>query len=146
MQQAAIEHLTEADISHILEIENESFPDPWTKEKFQQELVLKFSHFFTAKISGEIVGYIGLWHISDEGNIVNIAVKKNRRKEGIASRLLEHILGVAAQKNITNVYLEVRSKNLPAQNLYKKFGFEASYKRHAYYSDDDAIVMHKKIK
>ncbi|MBU0951676.1 MAG: ribosomal protein S18-alanine N-acetyltransferase [Elusimicrobia bacterium] len=146
MRQAVIEPLTEADISQIVEIENESFPDPWSKEKFRQELVLKFSYFFTAKIGEEITGYIGLWHIADEGNIVSLAVKKNRRKEGIASQLLGHVMNFAHQKGILDLYLEVRLKNLPAQNLYTKFGFEAVYKRTAYYGDDDALVMHKRIK
>jgi ribosomal-protein-alanine N-acetyltransferase len=44
-------------------------------------------------------------------------------------------------------YLEVRKSNIPAINLYKRFGFEIISIRKEYYSDnkEDALVMALKI-
>jgi len=145
LRPAVIEPLTQSDLAQVVEIETESFPEPWGEDKFLQELKLKFSYFFTAKSGAEIAGYIGLWHAADEGNIINIAVKKSWRRQGLGKQLIDFILEFSRAKGIKDVYLEVRSKNLSAQGLYKKCGFEACYERQGYYVDDSAIVMHKKV-
>jgi len=145
LQQLIIEPLNRSHIPQIIEIEKQSFPDPWTEEKFIQEIDLKFSHFYVAKVNDEIAGYAGFWHITEEANIVNIAVKKAYRRQGIGKNLLEYLIESAKQKKISDMYLEVRLKNTTAQELYKKYGFEVCFTRKKYYNDDDGLIMYKKI-
>ncbi|MDI6641807.1 MAG: ribosomal protein S18-alanine N-acetyltransferase, partial [Elusimicrobiota bacterium] len=90
---------------------------------------------------GTIVGYIILRKIQTEGYIVNFAVKENYRRQGIGKKLLEHIIQFARTKEINQLFLEVRAKNLPAINLYTKFGFEICQFRPKRYTTDDGFLM-----
>ena len=49
----------------------------------------------------------------------------------------------ARDAGCTRMLLEVRVSNAPAQNLYRKYGFEVIGRRPRYYTDnhEDALVM-----
>ncbi len=141
-----IEPATQEDIDQIIEIEKESFKDPWTKENFEKELKLKFSHFFVCKELSEVIGYIVFWTIEDEGHIMNTAVKKEYRGKGIGKILLNHIIEFSKTKNIKQIFLEVREKNLIAKKLYSAFGFEPIQLRKNFYGNENGILMMKKLK
>ncbi len=55
---------------------------------------------------------------------MNIVVKKDKRKLGIGSKLLEEILKSAKKLEAKTVTLEVNENNLPAIKLYQKYGFQ----------------------
>jgi ribosomal-protein-alanine N-acetyltransferase len=72
---------------------------------------------------------------------MNVAIEPARRREGIASRLLEELLGrVGRDPKLT---LEVRASNGPALALYERFGFRSVGVRRRYYQDngEDAVIM-----
>ena len=78
---------------------------------------------------------------------MNIVVRKKYRKKGIGKELLEKLISFSKEKNFELINLEVNSKNEPAINLYKKFGFKEVGLRKKYYNNiDDAILMEKNIK
>lgn len=73
---------------------------------------------------------------------MNIVVRKDKRKEGIGSKLLEEILKIAKKWKAKVVTLEVNEKNMPAIKLYQKFHFEQVGLRKKYYHHtDNAIIM-----
>ena len=84
--------------------------------------------------------------VVDEGDITNIAVHPDYRGQHIASMILEEMIRVCSSHSVTAMTLEVRKSNMPAQNLYKKFGFIAEAVRPKYYedNDEDAILMWKR--
>jgi ribosomal-protein-alanine N-acetyltransferase len=69
-------------------------------------------------------------------------VKSSFRKQGIAANLVTYILEKLKNK-VKTCYLEVRVSNLPAINLYKKFGFKICNLRKNYYllPKEDALIM-----
>ena len=80
--------------------------------------------------------------IIDEVHIMNIVVRKDKRQEGIGSKLLNEILEVVKQLNARSITLEVSETNLPAIKLYQKFGFEQVGLRKKYYHNkENAIIM-----
>ena len=88
------------------------------------------------------MGFAGILKIIDEVNIMNIVVRKNRRKEGIGSKLLSEIFEIAKQLKAQSITLEVNENNLAAIKLYQKFGFEQVGLRKKYYHNiDNAIIM-----
>lgn len=100
------------------------------------------SYYIVAKQNQEIIGFAGIIKIIDEVNIMNIVVRKDKRKEGIGSKLLNKIFEIAKEKNAQTITLEVNEKNLPAIRLYQKFGFEQTGLRKKYYHNmDNAIIM-----
>ena len=80
--------------------------------------------------------------IIDEVNIMNVVVRKDRRQEGIGSKLLNEIFDIAKRQKAQSITLEVNEKNLPAIQLYQKFGFDQVGLRKKYYHNtDNAIIM-----
>jgi len=122
------------------------FNSPWSKENIENELTNNlFSNYLGAFINSNLVGFVGMWAIVNEGQITNIAVLPEYRCKKIATKLLEKLVSFSKTKNIEALYLEVRFSNLEAQNLYRKFGFKTDGIRKKYYSDnnEDAILMSK---
>lgn len=91
----------------------------------------------------ELVGFVGLWLVLDEGHITTICIAQRFRGRGLGEVLLSHILGEAQALGARRVTLEVRVTNEVAQALYKKYGFTVEGIRRRYYSDnnEDAYIM-----
>ena len=78
-----------------------------------------------------------------EGEIYRVATSPERRQRGIAYRLMTYAIKTERGRGLENLFLEVRSKNLPAIKLYTSLSFQKISERKNYYKDpsDDAIVM-----
>jgi ribosomal-protein-alanine acetyltransferase len=123
------------DLSVVLEIQNAS---PGAA-RWEPAAYLNY-HFYIAHYDGRPAGFIVWRHTSaDETEIMNIAVKPELRRLGIASRLLDR----ARQQCPGALFLEVRVSNHAAIALYRKHGFREAGIRKEYYSTppEDAIVM-----
>jgi len=134
-------------LGRVLEIENVSFPTPWSYRSYLGELTRNnFAHYFVAMLDGIIVGYIGLWIVVDETHITTIAVAPEYRGNKIAEKLIEFAEEYSKIWGAEKMILEVRISNTPAQKVYKRMGFEQIGIRKQYYSDtlEDAIVMLKR--
>jgi ribosomal-protein-alanine N-acetyltransferase len=135
------------DLDQITEVEKVCFSLPWSKNSFERELENELAYYQCAEENGKIMGYMGMWRILDECHITNVAVLPEYRKRGIASMLISKMVEICKCSEILNMTLEVRESNLPAINLYEKFGFISVGKRPRYYLKpvEDAIIMWKKI-
>lgn len=131
-------------LDDILLMEQQCFSVPWTHEQLMAQLS-DFMHIFLAAEdeNGRAVGYAGLMYVLDEGDISNVAVSPDRRREGIADMLLTELYERAKAKKLSFLTLEVRESNIPAQSLYKKHGYTEVGRRKAYYSrpKEDAVLM-----
>lgn len=132
-------------ISDLDKIKNEleiDFDDFWNYNIFKQELENPNSEYFVALLNEEIVGFAGIWIAVDDIHITNIVTRKDLRNQGIAKKLLEHLLIVSKQKNLSSLTLEVNEKNIPAINLYEKYHFQKIGQRKNYYKqNENAIIM-----
>lgn len=146
--------LRKSDIPQILEIENESQPEPWTERSFLEEIDNPRSTVLTARevtsqgpgtvvSSNEIAGYICFWTVVGEIQILNIAVRKASRRRGIARKLIAFAIETGRREKAESVTLEVRESNLAARRLYEALGFKAVGKRPNYYAagKESAILM-----
>jgi ribosomal-protein-alanine N-acetyltransferase len=90
-----------------------------------------------------VVGMVGLWCVMGEGHIVTIAVRPERRRQGIGEVLLVAALEAALEAGQDEVTLEYRISNEAARALYEKYGFSQVGVRARYYSDnqEDAVLM-----
>jgi [ribosomal protein S18]-alanine N-acetyltransferase len=90
-----------------------------------------------------IVGYAGLWLMTDEAHITTIAVDPEYQGHGIGELLLLGLIDRAKQIGARWLTLEVRVTNTVAQTLYQKYTFKEMGVRRRYYSDngEDALVM-----
>jgi ribosomal-protein-alanine N-acetyltransferase len=53
--------LTSDDIPAVLEIEEKSFPTPWSRRAFESEIRdNRYAEYFAARIENDLVGYAGM--------------------------------------------------------------------------------------
>jgi len=139
-----ISRLSLDDIDDLMAVEKLSFTIPWSREAFIEEITNnKFARYIVAKVNGKAIGYAGFWKVFDKGHITNVAVHPEYRRIGVGFLLVKSLIDMAEEENITRMTLEVRKSNIPAQNLYAKFGFKVEGFRKEYYADnkEDAIIM-----
>lgn len=77
----------------------------------------------------------------DRIEIEYIIVDFNKRRKGIASKLIEQL----DEFDVNNITLEVRESNISAINFYEKNGYKKIAIRKNYYKEENGILMMKKL-
>ena len=136
--------MTKERLPAVAALEQVCFPaDPWSEALFREALDNPAVAILLAQgEDGGVLGYAVLSTVLDEGNLDNIAVAPEARRNGIADALLSAIAGFG-REHLACLMLEVRSSNVPAIALYEKHGFAAVGRRKNYYTSpkEDAILM-----
>lgn len=133
-----------SDLERIMEIEQASFPTPWSPYAFTSELTEnEYARYFCLELDERVVGYMGLWFILEEGHITNVAIAPDYRGKRLGEILMQTVMERMAKEGMERMTLEVRASNLRAQSLYRRLGFEKAGVRKGYYSDnqEDALIM-----
>jgi len=139
--------MTKEDLDQVLAIEQASFTMPWSRNLFLSEFRnAPVSLMLVARSTLEpqaIIGYIVCWIVADELHILNLATELTRRRKGIARHLVLAALKYGRERNVRRAFLEVRTSNEAALNLYEGLGFVRSIVRKGYYDlpVEDAVVM-----
>jgi len=82
----------------------------------------------------EVTGFvITRFNDDDEPEIGPVGLVPEARGKGLASYLLVRVLKSLKEKGSTSVYLDTTITNLPAQKLYRKYGFNDVYYKQFYY-------------
>lgn len=132
------------DLKGMHNVESLSFAVPWSFEAFKENFFNLFSIYVLAETKdGTVVAFGGMQVVFEEAHVMNIAVLEEYRRKGIAGNLLELMMQEASKRDAQSMFLEVRQSNIPARNLYQKYGFTPVSVRKRYYSDnnEDAIIM-----
>ena len=141
-----IEKMNLNHLNELHEILISDFDDFWSFSTLKEELENENSSYIIGKINNEIIGFAGLKIIFDQADIMNIVIKKTYRNQGIGTLLLENLILLAKDLNISTLFLEVNEQNKPAIHLYEKLGFERLGIRKKYYNKNNGIIMKKNLK
>lgn len=141
-----IEKMNLNHLNELQEILISDFDDFWSFSTLKEELENENSSYIIGKIHNEIIGFAGLKKIFDQADIMNIVIKKTYRNQGIGTLLLENLILLAKDLNISTLFLEVNEQNKPAIHLYEKLGFEKLGVRKKYYNNNNGIIMKKNLK
>ena len=128
----------------VFQLDQASFSLPWSERSYLFEVNKNETSIpLVALESGVVTGFIVVWQVEDEAHIGTIAAHPDFRQRGVAEALLRQALRDAASRGAVQALLEVRRSNLPAQALYRKFGFVTTGVRPKYYQDnqEDAFLM-----
>ncbi|MGO9079051.1 MAG: ribosomal protein S18-alanine N-acetyltransferase [Streptosporangiaceae bacterium] len=141
--------MTAADIPAVLVLEDELFgAEAWSRQMLADELRQQpATRHYLVVDDGALAGYAGLLAAGHQADVLTLAVAAGRWGQGIGSVLLTALLGEAARRGCTEMFLEVRADNDRAQRLYRRYGFEQIGIRRGYYqpSGTDALVMRHDI-
>lgn len=142
-----IRKMTLADLTAVMEIENQAFSNPWSTEMVKKELTQEWSTVLIGEALTEtgwqIRGFAIYWLVADEVHVLNVATDRAFKRQGIGKKVMEAMLNHGRERKCRIATLEVRRSNDAAISLYKLLGFRAVGMRPAYYQDDreDAVVM-----
>jgi ribosomal-protein-alanine N-acetyltransferase len=146
-----------SDLEGVIRINRECLPENYTT-LFFMNLYKRFPEtFIIAETDREIVGYImcrietgipsfRLLGITRKGHVISIAVLSGHQKKGIGFALVQEAMQAMLSYKVKECYLEVRTSNSHAIELYKKLGFEVTRTIRDYYADgEDAFIMARKL-
>ena len=140
-----IDYMQESDLPAVMEIERSSFSCPWEEATFREGLRQGNRHvyFLVTRYHQNPIAFINFWVVEDDAHIANFAVSPDYRNRGVGKYLFAESLTHIRELGGDSVSLEVRVSNIPAQRLYKQFGFRIISIRKNYYMDnrEDAYVF-----
>lgn len=136
--------MIESDLDKIIEIEEKVYPFPWTRGIFYDCLntgylcqVLEFN--------GKIIAYAVMSVAVEEAHLLTIVVPAGEQGKGYGKKMLNEMIQRAAKDNASTMYLEVRTSNKIAIQLYHERGFNELGIRAGYYPADngreDALIL-----
>ena len=139
--------MTSSDVPEVARIETTAFSTPWSEGTFRSLLDRSGVELWVAEWGDQLAAYALLWKVLDEGELANIAVRRDLRGRGIGSGLLSRMLEVAEDSGVRSLYLEVRESNGLAREMYVRRGFHEIGVRKGYYEGprEDARVLKKSL-
>jgi len=139
--------MTSSDVREVARLETTAFSTPWSEGTFRSLLDRAGVELWVAEWRDQLAAYAILWKVLDEGELANIAVRRDLRGRGIGSGLLSRMLQVAEDSGVRSLYLEVRESNGRAREMYARRGFHEIGVRKGYYEGprEDARVLKKNL-
>ncbi|HWF13859.1 MAG TPA: ribosomal protein S18-alanine N-acetyltransferase [Candidatus Acidoferrales bacterium] len=141
-QSVAIRRMLASDASVAYSLLEES-PEAsmWSKESLEESASQWVA--WVAELDRQVVGFLAGRPVADEFEILNLAVGKNFRRNGIATKLLRSAIETARAAAATQIFLEVRPSNAPGIALYTHLAFRVCGRRKNYYRDpvEDALLL-----
>jgi ribosomal-protein-alanine N-acetyltransferase len=132
-----------AELSQLAAIERCCFSDPWTMAGIREMMQSGTTVTLVAACEEVAVGYLMARISGEEGEILNLAVLPEHRRQGVANQLLQQGLAALKSAGVKEAYLEVRESNQAALALYGAYGFRPVAVRPRYYRNppEDALVL-----
>ena|SRR5438552_2807731 len=136
------------DLMRIAEATNLSH---WSAQSYLEEIknpdsiMLRLESEANSTI-GFIVGRTvstGIIETVTDAEIYNIAVAENEQLKGYGQLLFDSFSAVCGERNVKNIWLEVRESNETAIRFYKKNGFSRVQTRNHFYENprEHALLM-----
>ena len=139
--------MTEAHVLQVAELEKVCFSDPWALSILESELRNPLSLWLVAVREDAVLGYVGSQSVLGESDMMNLAVRAEARRQGVAEALVLALCEKLRENGNTMLTLEVRVSNAPALALYEKLGFTSVGLRPRYYVHpvEDARILRKDL-
>jgi ribosomal-protein-alanine N-acetyltransferase len=137
----------DGDLDGVLDVESESFTNPWTRDMYAWELQNRaVCHIYVVRTPDcPVAGFCAFWLVFDEIHVNNIAIRPAFRGQGIGTALMHHVLAEGRALGARRATLEVRASNGAARRMYERLGFAVAGTRRDYYSHpvEDALILWK---
>lgn len=136
------------DIPEIVSITEESSQAAnWSRESYEELCRSEGFLAFVSERAGSVSGFVVGRQLADEGEILNLAVRRQNRRKGEGRALLAAVLEQLHRRGVRRVYLEARESNETAITFYQKQGFAKTGRRPGYYREPEetAVLMEKKV-
>lgn len=140
---------TSADLAGVLEIINEA-PEAaaWSAAALEDTLRQPETCFLVAVDDAAVAGFVVGRRIADEGEILNLGVRMERRRQGIGAALVKRLRELFQSRGVRRVFGEVRESNVGGVQFYTGLGFQQMGRRANYYRqpEEAALVLEAKLR
>jgi ribosomal-protein-alanine N-acetyltransferase len=132
-----------SDLDDIVRIENQCFPDAWSRDSFVRDLGNAFVITLVARLDDRCVGYGNCLRIDEYGYLANIAVDPALHSRGIGRMLVSEFCRRLRRDHKRQMLLDVRPSNRRAVEFYKRLGFQIIVQRQNFYTNpvEDSYTM-----
>lgn len=143
--QARFEALTPLNLEQVMAVEQQAYAHPWSRSNFLDTLAAGYQA--QVLLAGEaMLGYFVAMKGVDEVHLLNITVAPGWQRQGWARVMLDALAIWARGQGVDWVWLEVRSGNQRAMQVYEAQGYRRVGQRKNYYpaghgQREDAVVM-----
>lgn len=146
--EAGFEPMTEARLDEVVAIERRAYDHPWTRGNFVDSL--RSGYQAQLLCAGDVlIGYFVAMRGVDEVHLLNITVDPVYQGQGWGRVMLDALALWARSQGAQWLWLEVRTSNARAQQVYQRYGYRRVGERKNYYPTargrEDAIVMSYKL-
>lgn len=107
--------------------------DGWSTSSIEDLYNHEGVRFFVAAADDAPIAFAIVRAVADEAELLTIVSDPQARSKGLATQVLKKVLADLGRGRVNRLFLEVRSDNVPAIGLYKKFGFQNMGERKKYY-------------
>ncbi|MEJ1298814.1 MAG: ribosomal protein S18-alanine N-acetyltransferase [Candidatus Sedimenticola sp. (ex Thyasira tokunagai)] len=139
-----IRPMTNDDVEAVMVVELCCYEFPWTEGIFRDSLRVGYN-CWVSTLGERIIGYGVVSVAVGEAHLLNLCTHPDFQGQGVAGRLLQHLMTVARKREADTLFLEVRASNKVAIGLYESIGFNEIGRRRGYYPDqqgrEDAIIL-----
>lgn len=146
--EAGFEPMTEARLDAVVAIERRAYGHPWTRGNFADSL--RSGYQAQLLCAGDtVLGYFVAMKGVDEVHLLNITVDPDHQGQGWGRVMLDALALWSRAEGAQWLWLEVRTSNRRAQEIYQRYGYRRVGERRNYYpaerGREDAIVMSYKL-
>lgn len=112
----------------------------WSYEMLEKDFPL--TQYYVALENNSVMGFISFRVLNDECEIFLVCVSDKFKRKKVGTSLVNF---VKQNKQLSQIFLEVRCDNIGAINFYKSCGFTILGERKNYYGDLSAYNMGLKL-
>ncbi|MBR5066531.1 MAG: ribosomal protein S18-alanine N-acetyltransferase [Lachnospiraceae bacterium] len=129
--------MNETNVEGIAELEKENFSDGWSLKSLIEEINNPDAYYLAVRDDENnlVIAAAGMIVSIDTADIMNVSVKEEYRRRGLASKLLDALFEEGKKRGVKDFTLEVRENNHAARKLYEKKGFVLEGIRPNFYSN-----------
>lgn len=135
----SIRWMVRQDLHRVLDIEFESFAEPYTEEEFLTILRQKATVALVAEVDDTIIGFVlyDLKHPKRIG-ILDLAVAHGYRRKRVGTQLVTKLQSKLCPMRRSTIAVNVRETNLAAQCFFRENGFVYTETLDEHYGTDEA--------
>ena len=146
--EAGFEPMTDADLDEVVAIERAAYGHPWSRGNFADSLKSGYQAQLL-RAGDTLLAYFVAMKGVDEVHLLNITVAPAYQGQGWGRILLDALAVWSRGQGAQWLWLEVRTSNTRAQQVYLHYGYRRVGERKNYYpaetGREDAIVMSYKL-
>ena len=135
-----------ADLDEVMAVERSAYSFPWTRGNFIDSLAAGYLAQRLVQGNAGIIGYCVAMPGVDEMHLLNLTVAPSHQRRGHSRTLLDALEQHCRDAKLPMIWLEVRTSNRRAREVYARRGYAEVGLRRGYYPAgasrrEDAIVM-----